>query len=75
MDVAFKQGLERVVPASKKGTEEDWFVFYEVLQEMAYGITAEMKEKPDKKWLKSHTHDRGAAKEIRTFAKQLEKCK
>ena len=75
MDITFKQGLERVIPADKKGNEEDWLAFYEVLDEMVYGITSELKAKPDKKWLKSHTYDKHAAKQIKEFSEKLEKCK
>ena len=39
------------------------------------GLTMEMDKKPSKKWLKSHTKDKKARKQLQAFAEKLEKCK
>jgi hypothetical protein len=74
MNVNFKQGLPKLVPASQDVTD-DWAAFYESLDELVHGVTNEMKDKPDKKWVKAHTKDKNARKQIKKFAEKLEICK
>ena len=74
MNVNFKGGLTKIVPASQDVTD-DWAAFYESLDELVYGVTNEMKSKPDKKWVKAHTKDKSTRKQMKKFAERLEACK
>jgi hypothetical protein len=74
LDVPFKQGLTRQIPTTQTSVK-DWPTFYEVIDALMVGLTMEMNEKPSKKWLKSHTKDKKAKKQLQAFADKLEKCK
>ena len=74
LDVPFKQGLTRQIPTTQT-LVEDWPTYYEVLDALMAGLTMEMDKKPSKKWLKSHTKDKKARKQLQAFAEKLEKCK
>lgn len=74
MDVPFKQGLTRQIPTTQASIQ-DWPTYYEVLNELMNGLTAELTEKPNKKWIKSHTQDKRARKQMQAFAEKLEKCR
>lgn len=74
MNVAFKHGISKKLPLTHDEAE-DWPLYYSALEELVAGITDELDEKPDKKWLKSHTNDKNARKQIKKFAEKLEACK
>lgn len=72
--VTFKQGLTKIIPATQAASA-DWPVYWEVVNELADGLTMQMQKKPDKKWLKKHTKDKGARKGLQALAKKLEECR
>ena len=74
LDVPFKQGLTRQIPTTQTSVD-DWPTYYEVLNALMDGLTTELNKKPSKKWLKSHTKDKKAKKQMQAFAEKLEKCK
>jgi len=74
MDIPFKQGLPVTVPSTQESIE-GWAIFFEAIEELADGLTRELKNKPSKKWLKSHTNDKSAGKQIAKFSKKLEICR
>lgn len=74
LDAPFKQGLTRQIPTTQTSVD-DWPTYYEVLNALMDGLTTELNKKPSKKWLKSHTEDKKARKQMQAFAEKLEKCK
>ena len=73
---SFKQGLSKTIPATQTGSA-DWPVYWEVINELADGLTMQMRKKPDKGWLKTHAanNPKKARKGLKAFAKKLEGCK